>query len=65
MEVATRHILIQQKVGNDCEYIFSKRLDGFSGADLGGQGASAPLSKFFYLYVTATINCMKISFNDV
>ena len=47
MEVATRHILIQQKVGNDCEYIFSKRLDGFSGADLGGQGASAPLSKFF------------------
>ena len=37
-----------------------------TGANLGGaKGASAPPSKFFYLYVTATINSIKISFNDV
>ena len=34
-------------------------------ADLGeGKAASAPL-QVFYLYVTATINSMKITFNDV
>ena len=38
----------------------------YAGADLGGaKGASAPPSKIFYLYVTATVNSMKISFNDV
>ena len=37
-----------------------------TGADLGGSnGASVPPSKIFYLYVTATINSMKISLNDV
>ena len=38
-----------------------------AGEDLeGAKGASAPPpSNIFYLYVTATINSMKISFNDV
>ena len=31
----------------------------------GFRGGSSPPSKVFYLYVTATINIMKISFNDV
>ena len=36
-----------------------------SGVDPGGvKGASAPFRNF-YLYVTATINSMTISFNDV
>ena len=35
-----------------------------SEADLGGKVALAPF-KNFYLYVTATINSMKFSFNDV
>ena len=29
------------------------------------RGAKGPASNIFYLYVTATINSMKISFNDV
>ena len=40
-------------------------LQALSGADLGGSRGPVPPSKLFYLYVTATINSMKISFNDV
>ena len=36
-----------------------------SGADLGGAKGAMPPFKTFYLYVTTTINSMKISFNDV
>ena len=42
-------------MGNTCR-------DGFRG---GGKGPVPPPSNFFYLYVTATINSKKISFNDV
>ena len=31
----------------------------------GGAGGPVPPFKIFYLHVTATINSMKISFNDV
>ena len=36
-----------------------------AGTDLGGSRGPVPPLKTFYLYVTATINSMKISFNDV
>ena len=36
----------------------------FQGEYLGGPRGPVPSSKTFYLYVTATINSMKISFND-
>ena len=35
-----------------------------TGADFGGQGGQCPLQKNL-LIITATINSMKISFNDV
>ena len=42
-----------------------KRDSETPGANLGGQGGQCPPSEFFYLYVTATINSMKILFSDV
>ena len=47
------------------QHTYSKQSVYTSGADLGGPRGPLPPFKIFYLYVTATMNSMKITFNDV